>query len=180
VARYLLGTVLLAKGETVEATKILTEGVRLHPDHPRMAIKCATAMYENGAKVEECAAVLNLTRTVGESDPYFVSIFAGMLVLMGNLSDADTIWTKARQRNFTSAEKERVYFTPTSAENDGWMRGRVAYISPSYAFIRLAGYPDAFCRSKHFTGLELVREQSVEIKVGFSARGPVALDLRIA
>ena len=180
VARYLLGTVLLAKGETVEATKILTEGVRLHPDHPRMAIKCATAMYENGAKVEECAAVLNLTRTVGESDPYFVSIFAGMLVLMGNLSDADTIWTKARQRNFTSAEKERVYFTPTRAENDGWMRGRVAYISPSYAFIRLAGYPDAFCRSKHFTGLELVREQSVEIKVGFSARGPVALDLRIA
>jgi hypothetical protein len=103
-----------------------------------------------------------------------------MLVLMGNLSEADAIWTKARQRNFTATEKDKVYFTPTRVEHDGWMRGRVAYISPSYAFIRLAGYPDAFCRPKYYAGLELVREQTVEIKVGFSARGAAVLDLRIA
>jgi tetratricopeptide (TPR) repeat protein len=180
VARYLLGTVLLAKGETVEAVEVLTEGVRLHSDHPRMAVKCAMAMYQNGAKIEECVAILNLTRTVGESDPYFVSVLAGMLVLMGKLSEADAIWTKARQRNFTSAEKERVYFTPNRVGHDGWMRGHIAHISPSYAFVKLVGYPDAFCRPKYFVGLELAREQSVEVKVGFTVRGPQVLDLRIA
>jgi Flp pilus assembly protein TadD len=179
VARYLLGTVLLRQGNVSEAVKVLTEGVRLHPEHPRMATSCAIAMYENGAPIEESIAILNLARNLGESDPYYVSVLAGMLVLKGDLSEADAIWTKARQRSFHGPEGERVYFIPSRTGDEGWMKGRTVYISPSYAFVRVAGYPDVFCPPGLIADLGLARDQRVEVTIGFSARGPQALELRI-
>ena len=179
VALYLLGSVLLAKGNISEAVKVLTEGVRLHSEHPRMAVSCAIAMFRNGAKVEECVAVLNLARNVGASDPYFISVFAGMLVLEGHLSEADAVWTKARQRSFAPAERDRVYFAPTEPDSAGWIAGRIAHVSPSFAFVKVAGYPDVYCGSKQVGYLALARDQRVEVRVGFSARGPQALELRI-
>jgi tetratricopeptide (TPR) repeat protein len=180
VARYLLGSVLLKQGRVAEAVSVLSEGITQDPEHPRMAINCAIAMYRNKQSFDECLAVLNLARNVGMSDPYYVSVLAGMLVLKGNLSDAAELWTRARQHHFAISERDRPFFIPTDLGHSGWVAGRVAHVGPSFMFVKVAGYPDVYCASRRIGGQKFSSEQRVDVKIGFSARGATAVDLRAA
>ena len=178
VARYLLGTVLLARGRVEEAVAVLTEGVRLHPEDSRIATRCAIAMYRNKADIAQCIAVLNLASNTGMSDPYYISVMGGMLVLKGDLSEAERIWTSARKRDFTATERDRTYFVPVESEASGWMSGRVARAGALFMFVDVAGYPNVFCSSKQVAGRKFERDQRVEVRIGFGARGVNAIGLR--
>ena len=58
------------------------------------------------------------------------------------------------------------------------MSGRVAREGALYMFVDVAGYPNVFCSPKQIAGRRFERDQRVEVRVGFGARGVNAIGLR--
>lgn len=178
IARYLLGSVLAKTGDP-EAVDILREGVRLHPEHARMTVTCAQAIYAGGGDLAECIAILRLARNTGLDDYLYAAVFGGMLTLKGELSEAAGVWDRAKQSAFRSGDRDRVGFTPGQpGQEPEWLDGRLVAATGGYGFARVAGYADVFCPAKTLSSTGLRRDDRLQLRVGFTARGPVALQVR--
>lgn len=178
IARYLLGSVLANSGDPT-AEEVLREGVRLHPEHARLSVACALAIYRNGGQVDECVAILRLARNSGLDDSLFVSVFGGMLTLKGDLSEASSVWDRARQSPFRLGDRDRAGFTPgRPGQEPEWLDGRLVTATGGYGFVRVPGYADVFCPSHRLSSSGLKKDDRLQVRVTFTARGPVALQLR--
>ncbi|MCP4572656.1 MAG: hypothetical protein GY838_09930 [bacterium] len=86
----------------------------------------------------------------------------------------------AAKGRFTHPELQKIGFKPRDAvtpQNPMVLQGEIGALKAGFAFIRVVGYPDVFCPGSKFGTLQVREGMKVSFKLGFSARGPVALDL---
>lgn len=178
VSRYLLGAVLFRTGEAASALGVLREGLTIHPDDPRITGLCGLVMYNLGKPYDEILAILDLARTNAADDSLYNAVLAGMLTLAGRLGDAEPIWGRARQRQLTIAERERVAFEISDGGFAQWLDGRIATLGETYAFIRISGFPDVFCSPRRLPADARTIDHLVKLRVGFTVRGPIALEVK--
>ncbi|PVU81370.1 SIR2 family protein (plasmid) [Cellulomonas sp. WB94] len=178
VVRYLLGNALRLTGAFGEAESVLRLGLQDHPDDPNLAWAFAVTRFQSTGSYDESLAVLHLARLRGEHDPRFIATLGGMLVMSGQLDEAQEVWRRAASRNFAFEDRARVGFRPEPTNGPVELLGRVLRVASGFAFVGSVGMPDFFCHSSRYSGLVLRPDLPVYFTVGFSARGPVATAIR--
>jgi tetratricopeptide (TPR) repeat protein len=173
VVRFVLGTALRWDGQFDEAISILLEGLTTYPDDPHLALALALAYHENGAPYRESIAVLYISRIRGQRDPEFVATYGGMLVMDGQLGDAEDVWRRAAEQNFTFADANRIGYRPHPGNSRVRLTGRVSSVKGGFAFVAIPDFPDFFWPGVRFGDRRPVVGGVVEFEPAFSARGPV-------
>jgi hypothetical protein len=103
-----------------------------------------------------------------------------MLAMSGEVAKAKSVWQHARDLDLAFQERNSVSFRPRLPNDQEWMKGRVVKLGAGFAFLAVVGLPDFFCAARQYSGHVLHIGDSVEFKPGFSARGPVVVDLNPA
>ncbi len=175
VARYLLGIALLRSDRLDEAGEVLEAGLRLKPDHPRLARAYALVLERSGDESGRALAVLHQAALEGSRDHRFVALHGGMLEMQGKLKESADVFRAAKSRSWTIAAKHVVGYEPTV----GRWRGRVARHLGGYAFLAVPGQSDVMCPARNFPP-GLVEGSEVTFKIVFDVRGPRAQDVALA
>lgn len=172
VVRCVLGSALRREGNFDEASRILLEGLTHSPDDPFLALELALSYHEGGKEYRECVAVLHLARLRGQRDPDFIAAYGGMLVMDGQLGDAEDVWRRAGEQNFTVADSHRIGFKPHPHMAPARLMGRVSHVKAGYAFVEVTGMPNFFWPGARFESAPPRMDQSVCFEPGFSVKGP--------
>lgn len=179
VARYLLGRELRRSGRAEEAVEILHELLQAHPEEVGAAIHYALALEDVGRSYSESIAALRLATLYGVRSPRFVAVLGGMLFMNQEFSEAEAVWRQAATQNFTFGEKSMVGYRPDSREDRRrpvLLEGEVSTVKVGFAFISVPGFPDIFCPGSKFGDLVMQRGLRVRFRLGFTVRGPIAVD----
>lgn len=181
VARYLLGTTLRRAGYVARAAEVLAEALRLYPDDPRLARAYAVTLRELERPYNEAIAVLRLAELRGMQDADFICVYGGMLTMGGEFNAAEDVWRRSREISWSVQLLNQVRYLPFGyLEGDSWLKGRIAKVGAGYAFVSVSGFPDFFCPGTKYGGVQVRADMNVEIKPGFSVRGPVVVQIRAA
>jgi tetratricopeptide (TPR) repeat protein len=173
VVRFVLGSLLRREHRYEEAGPILLEGLTMHPDDPHLALALALTFHESGKEYRESIGVLYLARLRGARDPHFVAVYGGMLVMDGQLADAQEVWRSAAEENFSFEDLNRHGFRPTPSGKKIELTGRVTTVKAGYSFIASPGFPNFFCPGPRYSGFTLREDAVVRFEPAFSARGPM-------
>lgn len=180
VVRYVLGNALRRDGDLEGAIHVLLEGLTDYPDDPHLALALALAYHEKGAEYPDSIAVLYLARLKGRRDPEFIATYGGMLVMDEQLGDAEDVWRRAAELDFTVADASRIGFRPHPGNRNVRLTGRVADVKASFAFVAVPGLPDFFWPGSRFGERRPTSGDPIEFEPGFSARGPVVAEVERA
>lgn len=172
VVRFVLGTALRRDGDFEGAIKVLLAGLTDYPDDPHLALALALAYHGNGAGYKESIAVLYIARIRGQRDPEFIATFGGMLVMDEQLGDAEDVWRRAAEQNFTFADATRIGFRPHPGTKAVRLAGRVSDVKAGYAFVSTPGLPNFFWPGGRFGTHRPVIGDVINFEPAFSARGP--------
>jgi tetratricopeptide (TPR) repeat protein len=178
VSRYLLGRELRRAGQVKEAADILQGLLEGHPQEVGPAIQYALALEELGRPYSESIAALNLATLYGQRNPRFVALLGGMLFLNGDFTESEAVYRQAGTQNFSFAERVDVTFQPRTRDKDRkplTLEGEVGLVKPGFTFIHVPGYPDVFCPGTKFGDLVMTRRLRIKFRLGFTARGAIAL-----
>jgi tetratricopeptide (TPR) repeat protein len=180
VARYLLGRELRRAGKLDEAAEVLRELLEGHPEEVGPAIHYAKALEELGRPYSEAIAALQLATLFGMRSPLYVSTLGGMLFMNEEYTEAQRVFSQAQTQNFTFGERAAVNYQPkyrdrTTVQGTLTLEGEVAVVKTGFAFIKVPGLPDIFCPGSKFGDLVMEPRLRVRFKLGFTARGPIAL-----
>lgn len=173
VVRFVLGTALRRDGIFEEAIRVLLEGLTAHPDDPNLALSLALAYHESGAEYRDSIAVLYIARIRGQRDPEFIATYGGMLVMDEQLGDAEGVWRRAAEQNFTFADANRIGFRPHSGKSTVLLTGRVSDVKAGFAFVAAPGLPNFFWPGVRFGDRRPVVGDVIVFEPAFTARGPV-------
>ncbi len=177
IVRYVLGTALRRRGDYDEAIQVLHAGLTDQPDDPYLALALSLAYHESGREYAECVAVLYIARMKGERDPEFIATYGGMLVMSDQLGDAEEVWLRASEHNFTFTDANRLAFRPHPGNEEVRLPGRVSAVRAGFAFVASPGLPNFFWPGRRFGDTRPRVGDVVEFQPGFSARGPVVADV---
>jgi hypothetical protein len=173
VVRFVLGTALARDGDLDGAIEVLLEGLTNYPDDPHLALALALAYHTNGAEYRESIAVLYIARIKGRRDPEFLATYGGMLVMDEQLGEAEDVWARAAEQNFTFADGNRLAFRPHPGNNPVRLAGRVCDVKAGFAFVATPGLPNFFWPGSRFGDRRPRVGDELRFEPAFSARGPV-------
>jgi hypothetical protein len=126
---------------------------------------------------DKSIAVLRLATLHGYSDPRFIATLGGMLFLDGKFTEADEVFAKSLKLGLASAELHRIEFKPHEPCNPAKpmrLKGSVAAVKNSYAFIDVPGYPRVICPGGRWFGTPMRQGLGVEFEIVFSPKGALA------
>ena len=179
VSRYLLGRELRRSGEQQEAANVLHELLQAYPHEAGAAVQYALALEELDRPYPESIAALRLASLQGRRSPRYIAVLGGMLFLNRDFTEAEQLFSEAEAQSLTYGERSTVHYRPLARDGSGarlTMEGEVAVVKPGFAFVRVPGYPDVFCPGSKFGDLVITRGLRIRFKLGFTARGSIALD----
>lgn len=177
VVRYVLGTALRRDAQFDEALEVLTKGLIDHPDDPYLSLALALTYHESGRDYRESVAVLYIARMRGQRDPEFVATYGGMLVMDGQLGDAEDVWRRANEQNLTFADANRIGFRPHLGMRPARLTGRVTHVKANFAFVGVSGMPNFFWPLSRLGASPPKVGEVITFEPGFSARGPVVAEV---
>jgi len=177
VVRFVLGTALRRDRQFEEAISVLLEGLTTVPDDPHLALALAMTYHESGSEYRDCIAVLYISRMRGQRDPEFIATYGGMLVMDEQLGDAEDVWRRAAEQNFTFADNTRIGYRPHPGNVPVRLTGRVSDVKAGFAFVATPGLPSFFWPGVRFGDRRPVVGNIVRFEPAFSARGPVVGDI---
>lgn len=179
IARYLLGRTYRRQGDLTNAKAVLKPAVEDPSDH-RTSVAYALIEYALGSPGVECIAILRLCEETGRRDPRYIATRGGLHFLNGEFTQAQELFDEAARGRFSYSELQKINFKPHDAiesSNPLAFQGEIGALRAGFAFVRVVGYPDVFCPGSKFGSLQVREGMKVKFRLGFSARGPVALDL---
>ncbi len=100
----------------------------------------------------------------------------------GEFSQADAVFAEARKNNFPIEEEQRIQFRPGMAGSPTTavrLVGIVSSVKAGYAWINVDGYPPCFCPGSKYHGIIMKQGLRIEFRLGFNARGSVALEPKL-
>ncbi|MGB6065636.1 MAG: hypothetical protein WBG50_12575 [Desulfomonilaceae bacterium] len=178
VPRYLLGRAYRKRGDYQAALEVLDPIVKDYPDEFRSFLEYAHTLIALGRTLGEAIAVLRLSTLYGLSDPRFIATLGGLLFLNREFTEADEVFKRGIRSDLPWSELTSIRFFPSS-EGDPHqplrLHGKVADVRAGYALIDTAEFPRLLCPASKFSGVIMERGLTIEIQLGFSARGPLAI-----
>ena len=183
VARYILGVRYLDQGDPQRAMTVLRPLVTENPNEFRPCIAYAVAQVEAGEGYDAAIASMRLGELFGLRDARFIATLGGMQFMNGDFTGAAETFRRTADREFSFDEQATIRFKPPATPGSPerfTLNGKVVSANKGYAFIRTPGYESVFCHGSKFGDLLIQVDLDVTYEIGFSARGPVALNLRAA
>jgi tetratricopeptide (TPR) repeat protein len=177
VPRYLLARAYRKDGKPERATHVLDPILKDNPTEFRLCIEYARSLEESGQPLAKAIAVLSLGTLYGLSDARFISIYAGMMFMNEQFSDAIRIFSETSTKDFSPLEANTVFYRPIAPDpprRHMQFTGNVVSLSAGFAFIEASGYPRFMCPSSKQHGVTLRRGMVVTFEPCFRAKGQVA------
>lgn len=176
VSRYLLGRTCFRRREYQKVIDTLAPLIKANPNQYQACLLYAESLLALGKSRDEAIAVLQLGNLYGLRDPRYVATLGGLLVLNGELSEADAVFERGRAMEFGVEELRMNQYVPTSVNGDQLtLEGVVVHVTGGYTWISVAGLPDFWAFGSKFGGVAAVKGLRVRFTPAFSARGTVAL-----
>lgn len=179
IARYLLGKEYRRLGKYKDAITVLEHNIKHHPDEFRSCIEYALSLLASGGTYQEAIAIVEIASVTGLTDARYIAHLGGMYFLNMNFTETKRVFDEALRRELPSSELQSVVFRPRDPRTGDSIRltGQVLVRRPTYSLIECEGYrPPFFCHSSKYRRLTLKEGMRLSFEVGFSPRGPVALD----
>jgi tetratricopeptide (TPR) repeat protein len=178
VARYLLGSTLRKKGELKRAMEVLYPVISSQFDKYLSFIEYTLCMLQAGEDLKKCVATLNLSRTIGLSDPRYIATLGGLYFLDHQFTEADKTFSERTKRNFTEEEVRQVHFQINDYGQPGrygQFTGSVAEVRSGYSLIEVAGFPPILCPGTKYENLIMTKGLHIRFELGFSAKSAIAI-----
>jgi tetratricopeptide (TPR) repeat protein len=175
--RYLLARALRTAGQPQKAIDNLEPVLKENTDEFRLCIEYAKALEDLGRPYEQSIAVLNLGSLYGLRDPRFIAIYAGMLFMNSNFSDASRVFVETIKRDISFSDSHVVHYRPkdkTDPSKNVKLVGKVVRVKAGYALIEVPGYAQFLCPSSKQHDIILREKMQVEFEPAFSARNALA------
>ena len=175
--RYLIAQAYRASGEPQKAIDKLEPVLKENPDEFRLCIEYAKALEDLGRPYQQSIAILNFGSLYGLRDPRFIAIYAGMLFMNRDLSEADRVFSETAKREINFSDSRAIHYRPRDKTNPAApikLIGKVVQVKAGYAFIEVVGYSRFLCPSSRQRGITLREKMQVEFEPAFSATNPMA------
>jgi Flp pilus assembly protein TadD/cold shock CspA family protein len=182
VGAYILGNSYLSRSRFDDAKKLLASALLAEPTNERLALLYAKTLLATGAQYSEVIAVLRLAELYGMRDARFVAMLGGVYFLDGQFTESQKVFLGALAKRFPVDELQAIGFRPRDPgdQNKRIQRtGKIVRAQHGFAYIRVAGAPDIFCRRVRIGGGLLSDGQDVSFLLAFNARGPIGEDLSL-
>jgi tetratricopeptide (TPR) repeat protein len=181
ISRYLLARAYRERGEPEKAMEVLEPTIHSDFKAVRAYLEYTRAMLELREPTRKCLATLALCKLDGEADPAFVGLYGGLLFMEKRYADAKALWEKAKEHRFPYDDATKRQYRPTDPDNPtARLRstGVVQLVKSNYALIQAQEGPIVISRATVVLGRSLQRGNAVTFELSFSARGPLAENLR--
>ncbi len=181
VARYLLAKVYRGQGIPLKTMQVLDPIVKTEFKNFRAFIEYTRAMLETGESVKKASATLSLCRMDGETDSAFIGLYGGLLYLDGKYVEAQKLWDDARELDFMDEERTRRQFTPKDHATGNKLRfnGVIVRTKPTFVIIQPDEGPSIISKTTVLEDNLLEKNQKVDFELSFSAKGPLAENLKL-
>jgi cold shock CspA family protein len=139
-------------------------------------------MLDVGEPIRKCAATLVQCRLDGERDAGFVGLLGGLFYMDSNFVEATKLWVAAKEHSFSFEERTKRQFTPRDPGTGGRVRveGLVEVVKPGYILVQPEKGPVILSKTTILNGENLKEKQKVSFELTFSAKGPLAENLKLA
>ena len=175
--RYLLARAYRAAGKPGKGLEVLEPILRDNPNEFRVCMEYARCLDDLGEPYKKAIAVLSLGTLYGLGDSRFISIYAGMLFMDEQFSEANKVFAETMKRDFSTYETNAIQYKPRAKDNPknfAVLKGKVIQVKAGYAFIEVPGFPRFMCPNSKQHGVTLRRGMDVKFEPGFSAKGAQA------
>jgi tetratricopeptide (TPR) repeat protein len=176
--RYLMARAYRNSGDAQKAIEKLEPVLKENPDEFRLCIEYALALEDLGHPYKASIAILNFGSLYGLRDPRFIAIYAGMLFMNGDLSEAERIFSETAKREINFTDSQTIHYRPKDKTNPSRLpiklNGKVVRVRAGYALVEVAGYSRFLCPSSKQRGITLREKMHIEFQPAFSARSALA------
>ena len=142
----------------------------------------ARTLLSLGAPYPEAIAVLRLADLYGMRDARFVALLGGLYFLDNKFTRIAEGVHRGAGKRFPVDELQGVGFRPRDSTDPSKRirrSGTVINAQYGFAYLRVAGLPDVFCRRVRIGGGLLANGQQVTFGLAFNARGPIGEELSL-
>jgi SIR2-like domain len=177
IPRYLLGRAYRDSGQPQKCIEVLDPLVKKFFKEFRAFVEYVRAMLELGEPYAKCAALLSQAQLDGATDPTYVALLGGLLVMDQKPGEAQKIFAETTRQGFSYEERIAAHFRPRDLATNARLRlpGRVTTVKAGYVFIQSDQYnPDFRAGTTRVKGTILQRGAKVTFSPGFTAAGPIA------
>jgi hypothetical protein len=176
IPRYLLGREYRLEGQPEKCIEVLDPVIKTKFGEFRSFVEYVRAMLDLGESYSKCTALLSQARLDGMTDPAFVGLLGGLLVMDQKFAEAKRTFDESIRQSFTFEEKTRVQFRPRDHATKGVLQllGRVASVKPGFVFVQNESYADFFSRITRVGNTVLQRGMALRFQPAFTARGAIA------
>jgi tetratricopeptide (TPR) repeat protein len=182
VPRYLLGRTFRKLGNLPRAQEILYPIIEKHPEEYRAYVEYARVLVDLKKPYNEAIAILRNCSLHGKKDPRYISTLGGLYFINKDFQDADKIFEDAKNQFLTFEEMRTPQFQINKQDDPQTaltINGTVASVKKGFAFIDFPGYPNVFCPGVHWNKLFLEKGIKITFELGFSPRGPMAMNINL-
>lgn len=182
VGRYMLARAYRDQGQPRKTMEVLERIIKTDFKEVRAYVEYTRAMLEVGDPVKKCAATLAQCRLDGESDPTFVGLYGGLLFIDGRYGEAKKLWDSAKEHGFSYEERIKRQYVPrdpTDLTKRLQFVGTIQHAKPGYVLIQPDEGPVLISTTTATGGTTLNRGLKVSFELVFSAKGPLAENLKI-
>jgi cold shock CspA family protein len=181
IARYLLARAYRDQGIPLKTIETLNPIIKNDFKDVRAYVEYTRAMLETGETFKKSAATLSVCKMEGETDSSFIGLYGGLLYIDGKYGEAQKLWEDARELNFSDEERTRRQFVPRDPETQQKLKfnGVVMVAKPSFVLIQHDDGQMVISKMTVVGGKVLEKNQKVEFELSFSAKSPLAENLRL-
>jgi tetratricopeptide (TPR) repeat protein len=182
IARYLLGRAYRDQGYPLKTIEVLDPIIKSDFKQVRAYVEYTRAMLETGESIKKAAATLSQCRLDGETDSAFIGLLGGLIYLDGKFDEALKLWNGAKELNFSDEERTRrqfVAYDPADRGKKLRFSGSVVHPKPTFVFIQPDQGPMIISKMVAIENTVLQRGHKVDFELSFSAKGPLAENLRL-
>jgi tetratricopeptide (TPR) repeat protein len=175
--RYLIAQAYRSAGEPQKAIDKLESVLKENPDEFRLCIEYARALEDLGKPYEQSIAILNFGSLYGLRDARFIAIYAGMLFMNRDFSEADRVFSETTKREINFSDSHTIHYRPRDKGDPSRnikLAGKVVQVKAGYAYIEVAGYSRFLCPSSKQRNIVLREKMQVEFEPAFSAKNALA------
>jgi tetratricopeptide (TPR) repeat protein len=181
VARYMLARAYRDQGVPLKTMQVLDPIIKNNFNEVRAYVEYTRAMLETGETVKKAAATLSLCRMDGETDSAFIGLYAGLLYVDHKFVEAQKLWDDAKELDFSDEERTKRQYTPRDHATGNKLRfsGGIVHTKPSFVIVQPDEGPTIISKMTAVNGTTLAKGHKVDFELSFSAKAPLAENLRL-
>ena len=178
VARYVLARTYRKHNNSQKAIEVLEPIIKSNTEEFRLILEYALALLDTGESYNKALGILEYGTLYGLSDARYISVYGGLLYLIGSYNKSDDIFDRSIKNAIPVDELFRISFRPHDLDNPNdalTIEGEVVKVQAGFSFIKPDDFPRIICPASKYHGTLMRRGLRVRYSLAFSAKGPLAL-----